>query len=90
MLSFRGLGYGVKWRGLIISKAFGYRYIYIFRVPNFDMKVMKSVDKKVGDVTYYKYKINLPKKIVEENNLADKEFDVKFEDNKIILEEKKD
>ena len=35
---------------------------------------MKSVDKKVGDVTYYKYKVNLPKKIVEENNLADKEL----------------
>ncbi len=54
------------------------------------MKIMKSVDKKVGEVTYYKYKINLPKKIVEENKLSDKEFDVKFEKGKFILEIKKD
>ena len=54
------------------------------------MKIMKSVDKKIGDVTYYKYKVNLPKKIVEENNLADKEFNVKFDKGNIVLEEKKD
>lgn len=50
------------------------------------MKIIKALDKKVGDTTYYKYKINLPKKIIEENKLEDKNFDVKFEDKKIILE----
>lgn len=54
------------------------------------MKIMKQVDKKVGDVTYYKYKINLPKKVIEENKLQDKEFYVKFDKGKIVLEEKKD
>jgi len=52
------------------------------------MKIMKSVDKKVGDVVYYKYKINLPKKIVEENKLLDKDLDIKFEKNRIIIERK--
>lgn len=54
------------------------------------MKIMKSVDKKIGNVIYYKYKINLPKKIIEENKLEDKEFNISFEKGKIILEEKKD
>jgi len=30
------------------------------------MKIMKVVDKKVGNTTYYKYRINLPIKVVEE------------------------
>jgi hypothetical protein len=49
------------------------------------MKIMKSVDKKVGDKTYYKYKINLPKKI-EETNLLDKELKVTIEKDKITIE----
>jgi hypothetical protein len=53
------------------------------------MKIIKALDKKVGDTTYYKYKINLPKKIVEENKLEDKEFNVSFEKGKIILEVEK-
>ena len=51
------------------------------------MKIMKSVDKKIGDKIYYKYKINLPKK-VEETDLLDKELDIKLENNKIIIEKK--
>lgn len=50
------------------------------------MKIIKALDKKVGDVVYYKYKINLPKKIIENNELEDKEFSVKFKNDKIILE----
>ncbi len=50
------------------------------------MKIMKSVDKKVGDVTYYKYKINLPKKIVEESNFLEQEVKVIFDKGKIIIE----
>lgn len=46
---------------------------------------MKSVDKKVGDTTYYKYKINLPKKI-EETNLLNKELKIIIDKNKIIIE----
>ena len=54
------------------------------------MKIMKSVDKKVGDITYYKYKINLPKKVVEESNFEDKELEVKIEKDKLIIKKKKD
>ena len=42
------------------------------------MKIMKSIDKKRGNKTYYKYKINLPKK-VEETNLIDKELKIFIE-----------
>lgn len=50
------------------------------------MKIMKSVDKKVGNTTYYKYKINLPKKVVEESKLLEKELKVELQDNKIVIE----
>ena len=47
---------------------------------------MKSVDKKIGSTTYYKYKINLPKKIVEDSKLLEKELKVEIQGNKIIIE----
>ncbi len=50
------------------------------------MKIMKVVDKKIGDVVYYKYRINLPKDIVEENKLLDKELKVKFVRDSIVIE----
>ncbi|MBI2452036.1 hypothetical protein HYV50_03075 [Candidatus Pacearchaeota archaeon] len=50
------------------------------------MKIMKSVDKKVGNTTYYKYKINLPKRVVEESKLLEKELKVELQDNKIVIE----
>jgi len=49
---------------------------------------MKAVDKKVGETIYYKYKINLPKK-VEETDLLNKELKVVVEKNKIIIEREK-
>ncbi len=49
------------------------------------MKITKALDKKVGDVIYYKYKINLPKKI-EETDLLDKELNVRLENNRITIE----
>jgi hypothetical protein len=52
------------------------------------MKIMKSIDKKVGDVVYYKYKINLPKKI-EETGLLDKELKITIEKNRITIEKEK-
>jgi len=50
------------------------------------MKIMKVVDKKVGDTTYIKYRINLPKKVVEDSGLKDKEVKVVLEGKKIIIE----
>ncbi|MBU0466177.1 MAG: hypothetical protein KJ600_02530 [Nanoarchaeota archaeon] len=50
------------------------------------MKVMKVVDKKVGNTTYFKYRINLPKEAVEKLNLLDKNLKVKVEKGKIIIE----
>ena len=50
------------------------------------MKIMKAFDKKVGEAEYHKYRINLPKKIVEESNLLGKEVKVKLEKGKIIIE----
>jgi len=50
------------------------------------MKIMKAFDKKVGDTEYYKYRVNLPKKIVEDSNLLGKEVKVKLEKGKIIIE----
>ena len=50
------------------------------------MKIMKSLDKKVGEVTYHKYKINLPKKVVEESKFLDKEVKVTFDKGRIIIE----
>lgn len=50
------------------------------------MKIMKVVDKKVGDTTYIKYRINLPKKIVEESGLKDKKIKVSIDGKKIIIE----
>ena len=50
------------------------------------MKVMKVVDKKIGNTTYYKYRINLPKEAVEQLKLLDKELRVKIEKDKLIIE----
>ncbi len=50
------------------------------------MKIMKVLDKKVGDVEYIKYRVNLPKKVVEDSKLLDKEVKVIEEKGKIIIE----
>lgn len=49
------------------------------------MKIIKAIDKKVGNTVYYKYKINLPKR-VEDSDLLDKELKVSIEKNKITIE----
>jgi len=46
---------------------------------------MKVFDKKIGETTYYKYRINLPKKVVEESDLEEKEVKVTLEKKKIII-----
>ena len=50
------------------------------------MKIMKAFDKKVGNMEYYKYRINLPKKIVEDSDLLGKEVKVRLNKGKIIVE----
>ena len=47
---------------------------------------MKVLDKKVGNTEYIKYRINLPKKVVEESKLLDKEIKAVEENGKIIIE----
>ncbi len=49
------------------------------------MKIMKSVDKKVGETTYFKYKINLPKKVVEDSKFEGKELEVVFDKGIIVI-----
>ena len=50
------------------------------------MKIIKVLSKKVGDKNYHKYLLNLPKKVVEESKLLDKELKAKSEKGKIIVE----
>lgn len=50
------------------------------------MKIIKVLSKKVGDKVYSKYIINLPKPIVNESKLLDKNLKVKAEKGKIIIE----
>ena len=47
---------------------------------------MKVKDKKVGETTYYKYRINLPKEAVEKLNLIGKNLEIKIENDKIVIE----
>jgi len=50
------------------------------------MKIMNVLDKKIGEIEYIKYRINLPKRVVEETKLLDKEVTVKADKGKIIIE----
>jgi hypothetical protein len=50
------------------------------------MKIMKVLDKKIGETKYIKYRINLPINIVEESKLLDKELKVTLKNGKIIIE----
>lgn len=47
---------------------------------------MKVIDKKIGDKTYLKYRINIPVKVAEDSKLLDKDVKVKLEGNKIVIE----
>jgi hypothetical protein len=50
------------------------------------MKIRKVLDKKVGDTSYFKYLITLPKDIVENSGLLEKDLKIKKENHKIIIE----
>lgn len=50
---------------------------------------MKVFDKKVGETTYYKYRINLPKKMVEEGDFLDIPINIILENEKIVITKEK-
>ena len=50
------------------------------------MKIRRVLDKKVGDVSYFKYLVTLPKEIVESSGLIGKELTAKKENHKIVIE----
>ena len=50
------------------------------------MKIIKVLSKKVGDIAYQKYLLNLPKDVVEESKLLGKDLKAKTENEKIIIE----
>ena len=50
------------------------------------MKIMKVLDKKIGDKKYIKYRINIPKNIAEKSNILDKEVKIILKKGKIIIE----
>lgn len=51
------------------------------------MKILKAFDKEVKGKEYYRYRINLPKKVVEDSGLVDKKLKARTEKKKIIIEE---
>ena len=50
------------------------------------MKILEAFDKEVKGKRYYRYRINLPKKVVEDSNLKGKKLKAKTEKEKIIIE----
>jgi hypothetical protein len=50
------------------------------------MKIREVLDKKVGDVTYNRYILILPKNIVKDSKLLGKELKAKLDDGKIVIE----
>ena len=50
------------------------------------MKIIKVFSKKVKDVKYDKYLLNLPKKVVEDSKLLGKDLKATNEKDKIIIE----
>lgn len=50
------------------------------------MKILKVFSKKVGEVKYDKYIINLPKQVVEDSKLLGKDLKARTEKEKIIIE----
>lgn len=50
------------------------------------MKIQKHLSKRIGDKSYYKYVITIPKKVVEASKLLDKQLKTKSERERIIIE----
>jgi hypothetical protein len=52
------------------------------------MKIIKVMSKKVNDKEYSKYIINIPKEVVEESELLEKELKMNVSKRKITIQEK--
>ena len=63
-----------------------YGKIFKLHVPVYSMKIREVLDKKVGDVTYNRYILILPKDVVKESNLLGKELKASLKDGKICIE----
>ena len=50
------------------------------------MKIRKVLDKKIGETSYFKYLVTLPKDVVENSGLLEKDLKVIRESNKIVIE----
>lgn len=50
------------------------------------MKIREVLDKKVGEVTYNRYILILPKDVVKESKLLGKELKASLVDGKIVVE----
>ncbi|MGD9276483.1 MAG: hypothetical protein PVJ67_04900 [Candidatus Pacearchaeota archaeon] len=51
------------------------------------MKIVKNLNKKVGDKEYFKYIISsLPEKVIKESKLEGKKLKAKAEKGKIVIE----
>ena len=50
------------------------------------MKIREVLDKKIGDVTYNRYILILPKDVVKESNLLGKDLKASLKDGKICIE----
>ena len=52
------------------------------------MKILEALDKEVKGKKYYRYRINLPKNIVEESKLKGKKLKATSDKEKIIIPHK--
>lgn len=52
------------------------------------MKIRRVLDKKVGETSYYKYLVTLPKDVVESSKLIDKQLQARLEKDKIVIDKK--
>lgn len=50
------------------------------------MKIREVLDKKVGDVTYNRYILILPKDVVKESKLLGKELKASLKEGEIVIQ----
>ena len=53
------------------------------------MKILEAFDKEVKGKKYYRYRINLPKSVVEDSKLKGKKLKATTEKEKIIIEKER-
>lgn len=50
------------------------------------MKILEAIDKEVKGKKYYRYRINLPKHVVEDSKLKGKKLKTTLKNGKIVIE----